>query len=183
MLAISLPVDTVLVVKEHPWMVGKRSLSAYKKILNIPRVKFADPRMEARTLVKDAELVAVITSSVALEAALLGKPVLTFGDCPFNILPSNMVRRCDDPRKLNCILQDLLTGYRNNEDAIYAYIAAVFETSVSINLYSVLLAKKNVHIERGSEYVEEISKLATHVRQIFVKPYPINSTHPALAEW
>jgi capsule polysaccharide export protein KpsC/LpsZ len=183
MLAISLPIDTVLVVKEHPWMVGKRSLSAYKKILNIPRVKFADPRMEARSLVKDAELVAVITSSVALEAALLGKPVLTFGDCPFNILPSNMVRRCDDPRKLNQIIRDLINEYGNNEHAINAYIGAVFETSVSINLYSVLLAKKNVHVERGSEYTEEITKLAIHVRKIFEKPYPINSTHAALAEW
>ena len=71
MLAMSLPVDMVLVVKEHPWMVGKRSLSAYQKMLDIPRVKFAAPALEARTLVKQADLIAVVTGSVALEAAML----------------------------------------------------------------------------------------------------------------
>ncbi len=71
MLAMSLPVNMVLVVKEHPWMVGKRSIGAYQKMLEIPRVRFANPATEARTLIKQAHLVAVVTGSVALEAAML----------------------------------------------------------------------------------------------------------------
>jgi hypothetical protein len=40
-----------------------------------------------------------------------------------------------------------------------SYIAAVYETSASVNLYSVLLGKKNVYIDRSSDYREEIGKL------------------------
>lgn len=163
MLAISLPVDTVLVVKEHPWMVGKRSLAAYRKMLDIPRVRFADPSLEARTLVQQADLVAVVTGSVALEAAMLGKPVLTFGDCPYNLLPDSMVRRCADPRHLQVLVRDAISGHATDERALQAYVAAVFETSASVNLYSVLLGKSNVHAERSAAYGEEIGKLADRV--------------------
>ena len=54
-IAMSLPLDAVLVVKEHPWMVGKRSWGAYRKILNIPRVHLADPRLTVRDLIKEYE--------------------------------------------------------------------------------------------------------------------------------
>lgn len=160
MLAISLPVDTFLVIKEHPWMVGKRPLTSYKKMLNIPRVKFADPSLEARALIKGAEAVSVITGSVALEAALLGKPVITFGDCPYNLLPDTMVRRCVDVRHIQVLIKDIISGYKNNNHALLAYIAAVFETSVGINLYSVLLGKSNVYSEQNKDYFEEIERLA-----------------------
>jgi hypothetical protein len=164
MLAISLPVDMVLVVKEHPWMIGKRPHSAYEKMLNIPRVRFADPKLEARTLIEHAEVVSVITGSVALEAAILGKPVITFGDCPYNLLPSTMIRRCGDPRRLQSIVREAMSGYANDEQALTAYVAAVYETSTGANLYSVLLGKKKVHAERSGAYDEEVRKLASEIR-------------------
>jgi len=181
MLAMSLPVDTVLVVKEHPWMVGKRSISAYRKMLEIPRVRLADPRLEARMLVQSADAVAVVTGSVALEAAMLGTPVVTFGDCPYNLLPPSMVRRCDDPRRLQSILRDAVTQRASDDEALDAYVAAVFDTSASINLYSVLLAKKNVHSERAGTYEEEIAKLATYAfRCIQAEPAAVS---PGAATW
>lgn len=161
-LAMSLPVGTILVVKEHPWMVGKRTQDAYRKLLNIPRVHLARPDASARDLSAGAQLVVVITGSVALEAAMLGKPVITFGDCPYNALPDTMVRRCSDPRRLPMFIRDMLRDYRNDEGALEAYVAATYETSESINLYSVLLNKKGVHTERVAGYDEEIGKLATY---------------------
>lgn len=169
MLAVSLPIDTVLVVKEHPWMVGKRSLAAYEKMLNIPRVRFADPALEARALVKHADLVAVITGSVALEAAMLGTPVITFGDCPYNLLPRTMVRRCADPRHLQIEVREAIREHKTDERALLAYVAAVLETSASLNLYSVLLGKANVHTERSAAYAEEIGKLAQYVATLLDK--------------
>ncbi len=181
MLAMSLPVDMVLVVKEHPWMVGKRTLGAYRKMLNIPRVRLADPSMEARTLIQQADLVAVVTGSVALEAAMLGKPVITFGDCPYNLLPSSMVRRCDDPRRLQSIVRESLSEQAVDDRALQAYVAAVFDTSASVNLYSVLLGKKNVHAERAGAYAEEIAKLSALVVQELA--VPVVSTAPQAAAW
>jgi hypothetical protein len=168
MLAISLPVNTVLVVKEHPWMVGKRSLSAYEKMLNIPRVRLADPRLEARVLVKQADLVAVVTGSVGLEAAILGKPVLTFGDCPFNLLPN--VSRCEDPRRLQSLIREILQRPCDDEGALESYVSAVYETSASVCLYSVLLKRKNVHAERNAtSYQEEINKLSCYLASCLTK--------------
>jgi hypothetical protein len=170
MLAMSLPVDMVLIVKEHPWMVGKRSLAAYQRMLDIPRVRFANPALEARTLVKQADLVAVVTGSVALEAAMLDKPVITFGDCPYNLLPDTMVRRCADPRHLQILVKQAIGQHKNDEKALRAYVASVFETSASVNLYSVLLGKTNVHAERTALYMDEISKLMEHLEALIGRP-------------
>jgi Capsule polysaccharide biosynthesis protein len=170
MLAMSLPADMVLVVKEHPWMVGKRSLGAYRKMLEIPRVRLAEPSLEARTLVQHSALVSVVTGSVALEAAMLGKAVITFGDCPYNLLPDHMVRRCDDPRRLPQLVRHALELSRPDDPALEAYVAAVYETSEGINLYSVLLGKKGVHSERVGDYAEEIRKLARLVLQSLARP-------------
>jgi len=183
MLAMSLPVDTVLVVKEHPWMVGKRTLGAYAKMLNIPRVRLADPRLDARALIQEADLVAVVTGSVALEAAMLGKPVITFGDCPYNLLPDALVRRCDDPRRLQSIIRESIAGYVDGDAALEAYIAAVFDSSASVNLYSVLLQKRNVHSERQGNYHGEVTQLADYIVRILDMPGVTPIEAPAAATW
>jgi hypothetical protein len=162
-LALSLPADMILVVKEHPWMVGKRTLGAYRKMLNIPRVRFVRSGLEARVVIQHASLVAVITGSIALEAAMLGKPVLTFGDCPYNLLPTTMVARVSDIRHLPAAMSQLLREYRLDDQALESYVAAVFETSASVNLYSVLLKKNKVHADRTSTYDEEIQRLAAYL--------------------
>ena len=161
-LAISLPIDMQLVVKEHPWMVGKRSQSFYRKLLNIPRVRLARPEIPARDLIRPASLVAVITGSVALEALILQKPAITFGDCPFNVLPPTMVRRCADLRELPALVARIIDDHRHDEGALAAYVAAVFGMSTSVNLYSVLLDKKGVHAERPGVFADEIGKLADY---------------------
>lgn len=164
-IAISLPVDMILVVKEHPWMVGKRSRGAYDKLLNIPRVHLVDPSTNARELIRLSSLVTVITGSVALEAVMLGKPVLTFGDGPFNALPDTMVKRCSDLRRLPEDISNLIdpSNGDNNDKYLEAYLAAVFENSESINLYSNLLMKKNVYQIRESDYQLEVKKLANYL--------------------
>ena len=142
MIAISLPIDTILLVKEHPAMIGKRSIKSYNKMLNIPRVHLVSPTLQSRDIIQNSTALAVITGSMALEAAILGKPVITFGDCPYNILPDYMVQRIKDLRNLPQTLSNFLRNYKYNQKAILSYIKAVEQTSVDINLYSVLLNKK-----------------------------------------
>jgi capsule polysaccharide export protein KpsC/LpsZ len=179
---MSLPVGSILVVKEHPWMVGKRTQNAYRKLLDIPRVHLAPPDVTARDLAAGASLVAVITGSVALEAAMLGKPVITFGDCPYNALPDSMIRRCQDLRRLPIFIRDVMREYRSDERALEAYVAATFETSESINLYSVLLNKHAVHVERQSAFGEEIEKLAAYALKRLREP-DCPPGDPLAAEW
>jgi hypothetical protein len=162
-IAVSLPVHMQLIVKEHPWMVGKRSHSFYRKLLNIPRVHIARPDIDARDLVADAALVTVITGSVALEAAMLKKPVITLGACPFTVLPVTMVAPCSNVRELPSLIRTMLGRHEHDEAALESYVATVFELSESVNLYSVLLEKKGVHHERTTTFAGEVQKLADYM--------------------
>lgn len=166
-LAMSLPADHVILVKEHPWMVGKRSMAYYRALLNIPRVLLVKPSLDARLLIQNAAMVAVITGSNALEAAIIGRPVLTFGDCPYNALPRTMVRRVADPRNLAADVRDLLCTYRRDDAALERYIAASYANSESIQLYSTLLGKANVHTDRPSAFGDEASTLARYLLRFY----------------
>ena len=169
-IAFSLPADMVLVLKEHPWMVGKRSLGAYRKFLAIPRVRFASPALSARAVARRADLVTVLTSSVGIEAAILGKPVLSFGHAPFNVLPPTMVRRATDLLALPQTIRDLLANFHSDESALESYVAAVLATSVPANLYSVLLGRANVHSIGEMDFAADIDALAAHIRDRLATP-------------
>ena len=141
-IAYSLPAGMILVVKEHPAARGKRPLSYYKKIEEIFNVKFADPTMDARSLIVNSRLVTTIASSVGFEAVLLAKPVITFGQTPYEILPSTMVRRVRDLSTLDENIADLMQNHYHDEKALVNYIAAVMSRSVPINFYTTLLERK-----------------------------------------
>lgn len=179
-IAISLPVDMVLVVKEHPWMVGKRPLASYRELLNIPRVRLVRPELEARDLIHGASLVTVITGSVALEAAILGIPVVTFGDCPYNALPSHLVQRCADLRSMPVLLAQMAVRRSIDDAELEAYVAAVFETSVGVNLYTGLLGKLGAHADRRTAYNEDIDRLASYALECLT---PVAARSAAAARW
>ena len=181
--ALSLPVHMCLLIKEHPWMVGKRSLSWYEKLLNIPRVHLVKPDVEARKLITDASMICVITGSIALEGAILGKPVITLGDGPFNALPNHMVRQCKNLRELPGLITHQLNNHHHDESELEAYISTVFQMSESVSLYSVLLKKRNVFSPNKSEYGTEIEKLTRFLYQEARKPVDYDSGIPLAARW
>ncbi len=98
-------------------------------------------------------------------------------------MPDYMVQRCSDPRSLHSLIRKAIEDYRLNDHSLVAYVAAVFASSVSANLYSVLLGKKNVHTERVSGYSEEISKLTEFIIKSTHKDVSSQITHPDKASW
>lgn len=182
-IALSLPADMILVIKEHPWMVGKRSFNSYRKLLDIPRVHLASPALEARELIKHSDLVTVLTSSIALEAVILQKPVITFGDCYYNALPNSMVSRCADLRNLPQLVKKILAEYEYDDNALHAYVSAVYETSESINLYSELLQRNEVYSERETNYDSEINKLSKYVVKCLIARGQSVINHKDKAVW
>ncbi|MBI4135758.1 hypothetical protein HY477_03430 [Candidatus Uhrbacteria bacterium] len=79
LIAKNLPAGVLLVVKEHLAAIGRRPKDFYKIILDIPNVAMVSPNSYAVELAKGAKAVAVITSTLGAEAAMLGIPVLSFG--------------------------------------------------------------------------------------------------------
>jgi len=77
-LALALPIDAVLLVKEHLFQMGRRELQFYKTLIDMPNVILVDPRYSGLDLIKMVDVVCTISSSSAFEAAALGKHVLSF---------------------------------------------------------------------------------------------------------
>jgi Capsule polysaccharide biosynthesis protein len=80
--ADALPVGHDLVLKEHPMSVGRNSIRLLRRLRTRPNVRLLPPHASTHELIRKAEAIAVISSTVGLEALLYEKPVLTIGQ-PF----------------------------------------------------------------------------------------------------
>ena len=162
-LALALPAGMKLVVKEHPRAAGFRPISYYRKLLDIPNVRIAAPELPSHAMVREAALVAVITSNVGLEAACAGRPVIVLGETDFAVLPPHMVRTCHDLYDLSAEIRSLLASHRPDSAALRRYLAAVVAGAVPIDLYSVLLNKPG-RISTGETDLEtDMRRLARYV--------------------
>jgi hypothetical protein len=81
-LADALPPGYDLVLKEHPMSIGRNPLSLLRRLRRRANVRLLDPHESSHELVRESAGVAVISSTVGLEALLYEKPVLTLGE-PF----------------------------------------------------------------------------------------------------
>ena len=153
-LASSLPAGMELLVKEHPRARGFRPLQYYRKLLEIPNVRLVDTGIPTHIVVQRAELVTVISGSTGLEAAIFGRPVITFGTPVYNVLHGNMIRHITDLNRLGWEIKDLLDKYKADEPALERYIAATIAGSVPVDLYTSLLGKSE-RLREGREEMDE----------------------------
>lgn len=79
-----LPPKWKLVVKEHTNAIGDRSLPFYRKLKKYPNIILADEKIDSHILIKNSKLVATNTGTMALEAALMNIPAITFSSVFFN---------------------------------------------------------------------------------------------------
>ena len=160
----SLPVGMKLVVKEHPWAIGKRNLGFYKKIISIPNVKLADPIMSSRDLIKDASLITVIASSIGFEGLILEKPIAVFGNAPFSFLSDTMIREVKDLSQSSKIINELINDYEYDERDILAYIAAAISESTPIDYYTKFLKRLAFSPNNdGEDQNEQFKRLASYL--------------------
>ena len=80
--ADALPQGYDIVLKEHPMSVGRNGLELLKRLRRIPNARLVDPYTSSHDLIKAAQAIVVISSTVGLEALMYDKPVLTMGQ-PF----------------------------------------------------------------------------------------------------
>jgi hypothetical protein len=84
----SMPGGWDLVVKEHFFMAGQRPLSFYRELERIPNVRLVAMSIPTNKLIQEAAVVTVITSTCGLEASLIGRPVVMFGEYPWDYAPT-----------------------------------------------------------------------------------------------
>jgi hypothetical protein len=78
-LADALPAGHDLVLKEHPMSLGRNSIALLRRLRQRPNTRLVNPYTNTHELIERSEAVAVISSTVGLEALLYDKPVLTLG--------------------------------------------------------------------------------------------------------
>ena len=81
----SLPLNYTVIVKEHPWGRGTRPTWQYKYLLNFHNVIFCDA--PSKEIIKQTDAVLTISGSIILEAMVIGKPTIMFGNNFFDYSP------------------------------------------------------------------------------------------------
>lgn len=77
--AFCLPMPYKLYVKEHPASVGLRQDIFYKKLKDIPNVVLLSPYENVQEIIEKSSGVIVLTGTIGMESALLGKPTYVLG--------------------------------------------------------------------------------------------------------
>jgi hypothetical protein len=88
-IAMNLPNDMTLVVKDHPQMHGLRSPKYLEKILKTPNVKLIKNDYSSSYVLKKSAILISSTGTTFFESALLKKPAILLGNLGTNkILPN-----------------------------------------------------------------------------------------------
>jgi len=134
-IAKSLPLSYKLYVKEHPAMIGYRTHAYYRELKNIPNVKLIAHNVNSFEIIKYAKLVAVISGTVGWEAAVMRKPVITFGDVFYNKLST--VVKCDTIEQLPLIVKRQLEQFNYSEAELENFIGAIMEESADAGMMEI----------------------------------------------
>lgn len=117
----ALPANCTLVVKLHFIDPDNYSRAQLKNLLKLPGVKIADPLSPSRRYLEAAKLVIGIQGTACLEAALMGKPTLIFGDSPYQYFPNT--ERAKDVNSLQQQIGDLIARPKPSDAQIKECVA------------------------------------------------------------
>lgn len=87
-IARSMPPTHQLLVKLHISDADSYSRAHLRRLRRLPGVRLVSPFARSRAFIEGASLVVTTMGTMAMEAALLGKPVLMFGESKFSLMPS-----------------------------------------------------------------------------------------------
>jgi Capsule polysaccharide biosynthesis protein len=128
-IAASLPIGYRLYVKEHLSNRGRRPMSFYDAIKAIPSVRLLGPDEDTWQLIRNANIIAVITGTMGWEGLMFGKPVVTFGTVFFNAHPSVALAGAHSKDDWYQLLQKASFGHVSDREATLAMIVALHEVS------------------------------------------------------
>lgn len=78
--------EDIVVVKENPKMHGRRGAEFYHQLSQLPNLRWVDPEVNSREVIRAVYKVVATTGTATMEAAMLGRPSLIFGHPPFRTL-------------------------------------------------------------------------------------------------
>jgi hypothetical protein len=131
LMARSLPPTHTLLIKLHKSDVPNYSRALLAKWAAFPSVRLVSPYADTFEFIKRADLILSIQGTMGLEAALLGKPVIMFGDSPIKMFPSvsTVGRNPDLPALVRQKLGEASPTRAAIVDAFATYLAPLYPAS------------------------------------------------------
>lgn len=148
-IAKSIPLDTVLYVKEHYGGLGSRQERFYKDLKKYKNVRLIDPFINIHTLIDNAQATLVLTNTTGLECIIRQKPVIVCGSVYYDffegvtkvndiycerskILKPNLVEKDKVIRFVASYQKSFYNGYINPAD-----IASLEEKNIDNFVYAI----------------------------------------------
>lgn len=167
-IAKSIPIDSILYVKEHPFQKEKfwRSIDEYQKIINIPNVRLIHPSVNSLEIIEKCQGVITISGSTGFEALFYQKPVIIFGDEHYDKL--SMVTKIKKINNLPQEIKNALNNFKFNQNELNVFVEILNKHSLSIPYASML--KDGVSLSSIQRNGEDFNITNTHFQK-FVKKY------------
>jgi len=137
-IAKTIPINTILYVKEHPIQKVKswRSIEDYKKIISIPNVKLVHPNVSIEKLISKSRGVILISGGTGFEALFYKKPVILFSDEIYEEL--SMVTKISSFDKLHNDINNAINNYKFNNNELNALMKIINEKTIVIPYFSMM---------------------------------------------
>jgi len=164
--AMSLPGDMTLAVKEHPSMIGLRRPSYLDKIARTPNVKLIDVQTPMPKILARAKLVIAPTGTLLAEAAILGVPVVQLGGLGTTKRLPNVLSHTDMPSLSDAIAEavDMNTQSESYETRLTNFVSAAMDTGFQLDYVGFWLGdKKNLRDPIVEQFVNEVRRCVADV--------------------
>ncbi|MEK7551812.1 MAG: hypothetical protein AAB534_00130 [Patescibacteria group bacterium] len=135
LIAMSLPGDYTLVVKEHPAMIGVRTPSYLEKVARTVNVKLVDYRIPTNEIMKSADLIISPGGTTIFEAAILKKPAIQLGELGSTLKLPNVTRHTDLTTLDKIIIKKLQENLDTElyETKLLNYVSAAYDTGYEVD--------------------------------------------------
>lgn len=161
-LAMSLPDDWTLAVKDHPAMLGLHPSSYLEKLARTVNVKLIDYRIPTQEILKRADLLVSFGGTTLVEAAFLAVPAIQLGNLGTTLKLPNVFKHTDMTtlaKKIKEVLAVDLNS-RDYERRLENYAAAVYDTGFEINYLEVWEKAKTESLEDlWKAYYQELERI------------------------
>jgi hypothetical protein len=159
MISKALPLDVILVVKEHSGNKGYRKPFFYKELSYMPNVLLLPPEFNVSEAVKNCLCIVTLTGRMGWEAIVHGKPVIALGDSFWSSMSSvykvrSIDQMIDSIRDIYSRKEEPVNG---DDSEIIAFAAAYIECTSPGNFVingRKFLTEKNVDL-----FVDMIEKI------------------------
>lgn len=137
--AMSLPGDMVLVVKDHPHMRNLRPASYLDKMARTPNVKLIHPGISSEKVLKKAALVVAPGGTILAEAAMLNLPAIQLGELGNTLCLPNVHKHTDVTTLAEKIEEVLSLDMHGSEyeQGLINYVAAMYDVGVLADYASI----------------------------------------------